>query len=99
VLGRRSKAGYESAFQHALRPLALSVAGKRELLVADWGLVEASEVRARMRRMALGLPAGEAQLRQILLLECWLGARRRLPDSRELKTVRFDDVSSVVSGA
>ena len=99
VLGRRSKAGYDSAFQHALRPLALSIAGKRELLVADWGLVEASEVRARLRRMALGLPAGEAQLRQILLLECWLSARRRLPDSREPETARFDDVSSVVSNA
>lgn len=99
VRRRQSKAGYDAAFQESLRPLALRLAGAQSLHLADAGLVDGGVVREKMRKLSLGLPDAEPELRKILLLELWLGNRGGVPSFREAQATAFDDVPSHAKAA
>jgi asparagine synthase (glutamine-hydrolysing) len=73
VLKRRSKASFTGTFLQSVRPAARALlANPRPLLVAEYGYVNATEVRDRLDRVTQSLSCREAQLRQIVLLEYWL---------------------------
>jgi asparagine synthase (glutamine-hydrolysing) len=73
IVKRRSKASFTGTFLQSVRPAARALlASSRPLLVAEYGFVNASEVRDRLDRLTQSLSCREAQLRQIVLLEHWL---------------------------
>ena len=72
---RRSKGAFNTPWQVALRPLARSLAGAKQLHVVDRGFVNHASVRSRLERLSHGLDSNEYQLRQIIMLELWLRNR------------------------
>jgi asparagine synthase (glutamine-hydrolysing) len=76
IRSRRSKASFSGTFLRSLRPAArVLLERSRPLLLADYGIVNATEVYDRLVRMTQSLSCGEHQLRQIVLLEHWLRAQ------------------------
>ena len=72
---RRSKGVFNAPWQQALRPLARTLAGARQLHVVERGFVDRASVRSRLERLCHGLDCNEYQLRQIIMLELWLRQR------------------------
>ena len=72
---RRSKGAFNSPWQTALRPLARSLAGAKQLHVVEKGYVDLVSMRSRLNRLSHGLDCNEHQLRQIIMLELWLRNR------------------------
>jgi asparagine synthase (glutamine-hydrolysing) len=72
---RRSKGVFNTPWQAALRPLARTLAGAKQLHVVDQGFVDRASVTSRLERLSRGLECNEHQLRQIIMLELWLRNR------------------------
>lgn len=79
---RRSKSLFGAPWVHALRPVARSLLKTRDWRVVDYGWVDRDSLTGRLHRLVHGLECHEAQLRNILLLECWL-RNRETARSRE----------------
>lgn len=69
---RRSKGYFTPPWLEALRPLALDLLNRRQIEVVERGFVDRTSLRSRLERLSAGLDCNMAQLRQIILLECWL---------------------------
>ncbi len=72
---RRSKGSFRDPWQKALRPLARTLLNARTLHVVERGFVDGESMRSRLERLSTGLDCNEAQLRNIIVLELWLGNR------------------------
>ena len=72
---RRSKGSFNAPWQEASRPLARALLKARKLHSVERGFVDRESLRSRLERLCLGLDCNESQLRQIILLELWLGNR------------------------
>jgi asparagine synthase (glutamine-hydrolysing) len=68
---RRSKGAFDGVFLDALRPLAAALfkPGQR-VEVVERGYVDRNSLQNRLRRLDMAMD--DAQLRQVILLECWL---------------------------
>jgi asparagine synthase (glutamine-hydrolysing) len=76
VVKRHCKASFTGTFLDSVRPAAKALLVKSDpLLLAEFGYVNASEVRERLERITQSLSCNEPQLRQIVLLEQWLRSR------------------------
>jgi len=72
---RRSKGSFNAPWQEAARPLARALLKAKKLHSVERGFVDRESLRSRLERLCLGLDCNESQLRQIILLELWLGNR------------------------
>jgi len=63
----------------ALKPLVGSLLDQRQWQVVERGWVDGRSLASRLDKLRAGLDCHEPQLRQIILLECWL--RNRWPAS------------------
>jgi asparagine synthase (glutamine-hydrolysing) len=80
---RRSKSLFGVPYFEALKPLVGSLLDERHWQVVERGWVDAGSLATRLKKLRAGLDCHEPQLRQIILLECWL--RNRWPaSSREV---------------
>jgi asparagine synthase (glutamine-hydrolysing) len=76
VKTRKSKASFTGTFLRSLRPAASALLNHPgRMLLAEYGYVNETQVRDRLRLMTQSLSCGEHQLRQIVLLEWWLRAK------------------------
>jgi asparagine synthase (glutamine-hydrolysing) len=69
---RRSKGLFGSAWVEALRPLALWLRTQSQFEVVERGWIDRASLVSRLARLTQGIDCNIAQLRQIVLLECWL---------------------------
>jgi asparagine synthase (glutamine-hydrolysing) len=74
---RRSKSLFGVPYFEALKPLVSSLLHERQWRVAERGWVDPASLASRLEKLRAGLDCNEPQLRQIILLECWL--RNRWP--------------------
>ena len=81
---RRSKGVFNVPWQTALRPLARTLAGAKQLQVVERGFVDRASVRSRLERLCHGLDCNEHQLRQIIMLELWLRNRAKGQSSEQM---------------
>jgi len=72
---RRSKGLFDLPWQEALRPLAPFLVKAGELQLVERGYVDRDSVLSRLQRFSLGLDCNQTQLRNIIVLELWLGNR------------------------
>jgi hypothetical protein len=73
IKARRSKACFTGTFLRSLRPAASALLNQPgRMLLAEYGYINETQVRDRLRLMTQSLSCGEHQLRQIVLLEWWL---------------------------
>jgi asparagine synthase (glutamine-hydrolysing) len=91
VLGRRSKASFNTVFNESLFPIAaafLETPGKMRVVERGW--VDVRGFESRLRRFLEGLECNAPQLRQVILLELWL---------RNLETRRMGNHSAAMAAA
>jgi hypothetical protein len=82
ILKRRSKATYDGAFIHALRPLADGMLRSVDRMqLVELGYVDRNSAATRLGRLLNGLDCNEPQLRRVILLELWLRQQRQRPPS------------------
>jgi asparagine synthase (glutamine-hydrolysing) len=72
---RRSKSLFGVPYFEALKPLVRSLLDERQWQVVERGWVDAGSLASRLEKLRAGLDCNEPQLRQIILLECWLRNR------------------------
>jgi asparagine synthase (glutamine-hydrolysing) len=78
VLQRRSKASYGGAILKSLRPLAAAILrDTRPMMLVERGMVDRASATHRLGRLVAGLSCNEPQLRQVILVECWLRSREQ----------------------
>ena len=77
---RRSKSLFGAAYFRSLKPIADSLLKDRRWQVVERGWVDATTFGSRLHQLREGLDCNEPQLRQVILLECWL--RNRWPGNR-----------------
>jgi asparagine synthase (glutamine-hydrolysing) len=76
VKTRKSKASFTGTFLRSLRPAASALLNQPgRMMLSEYGYVNETQVRDRLRLMTQSLSCGEHQLRQIVLLEWWLRAK------------------------
>ena len=81
---RRSKEDYTGVFLKSLTPLAAKLLKRdRPLEVVERGYVDRASLEKRLERMTMSLSCNEPQLRNIILLECWLRERFGAHTARE----------------
>jgi hypothetical protein len=81
---RRSKDAFGGVFLDSLRPLAAKLLREPDSIeVVERGYVDAASLRKRLEQLTHSLDCNEPQLRQIILLEFWLRARRIRPSNGE----------------
>jgi hypothetical protein len=76
---RRSKGLFGAAWGDALKPLAIWLRSEPQLEVVERGWVDRASLMSRMGQVIQGVDCNIAQLRQILMLECWLRHRKGSP--------------------
>jgi asparagine synthase (glutamine-hydrolysing) len=77
---RRSKSLFGAAYFRSLKPMADALLEDPRWQVVERGWVERATLAARLKQLQDGLDCNEPQLRQVILLECWL--RNRWPANR-----------------
>jgi hypothetical protein len=79
---RRSKSLFGAPWTEALRPLAVRLLHTSSWRVVEHGWVDRASFASRLHQLTRGLDCNEPQLRQIIILECWLRSReQRRPDA------------------
>jgi asparagine synthase (glutamine-hydrolysing) len=85
VLGRMSKAAYESTYLQPLMPLAAEMLKHPgEIQVVERGYLDRTSLTGRLARFAQGLDCNQTQLRLAIVFEFWLRNRtatRRIPSA------------------
>ena len=76
---RRSKGLFDACWADALRPFVTGAGDPARWEVVERGWVDRASLASRLTRLAHGAECNAAQLRQIVLLECWLRARAARP--------------------
>ena len=79
---RRSKGLFGAPWIEALRPLAASLLRSSSWQVVEHGWIDRASFASRLQKLTRGLDCNEPQLRQIIILECWLRSHaQRRPDA------------------
>jgi asparagine synthase (glutamine-hydrolysing) len=74
---RRSKGLFTDAWTDALLPLAIDLRARARWQVVERGWVDRSALATKLERLTQGLDGHASELRQIILLECWLRQREQ----------------------
>ena len=75
---RRSKGLFNLPWQEALGPVARTLENAREFLLVERGFLDDTSLRSRLRRCSEGFDCNESQLRNIIVFELWLRARKAM---------------------
>jgi len=78
---RRSKSLFGGPWFEALRPPAMNLRRNPNWEVVERGWVDRASFSTRLEKLTQGLDCNAVQLRQIILLECWLQSRGRSSDA------------------